>query len=69
MNWVRSLLADKDGNPNEHIIFAICGILGLNLICGLMIWWGHSITLSDYGMAHGAIVTGTGAGQLMSKGS
>lgn len=68
-DWVRRLVADKDGNPNEHIVFAIIGILGLNLICGLMLYWGHQITLSDYGMAQGAIVGGGGAAQFLSRGS
>jgi hypothetical protein len=69
VNWFSKLIADSTGAPSEHIVLMILGIIGLNAICVFMIWQGHTVTLSDYGMAHGAIVTGGGAGQFMSKGN
>jgi hypothetical protein len=68
-NWIGRLMADKDGNPSEHVLFMMAGLFLLNAICFYLIYKGHQITLSDYGMAHGAVVAGGGTGQFLSKGS
>ena len=69
LNWCARLIADKDGNPNEHIIGMLLGLFGLNVIAGLLIYTGHAIMLADYGGAHGLIAGATGAAQWASKGS
>jgi glucose uptake protein GlcU len=67
--WFQKLLADKDGNPNEHIVAALWGSFVLALVILWMVYAGKPVTLTDYGMAHGAIWAAAGAGQKLSGGS
>lgn len=67
--WCKSILIDKNGNPNEHIIAAIwgsCALVGLSLY---LIYTGHAPTLIEYGGAHGAIWGSAGIGQKLSTDS
>lgn len=68
-DWFRKLLADKDGNPNEHIIAALWGSLILAAVTVIMCIGGHYPSLSDFGIAHGAVWTAAGAGQKLSGGT
>ncbi len=67
--WIKKLVADKDGNPNEHIVAAVWGSLTLLVLACFLCGTGHAPTLSDYGMAHGAVWAAAGAGQKLSGGS
>lgn len=67
--WWKRLIADKDGNPNEHIVAALWGSFALLLLSLYLIGNGHAPTLTEYGMAHGAVWTAAGAGQKLSGGS
>ena len=67
-DWFKRLVADKDGNPNEHIIAAIWGSISLFILALYLCVIGHSPTLTEYGMAHGAVWTAAGAGQKLSGG-
>jgi hypothetical protein len=68
-DWFKKLIADKDGNPNEHIVAALWGSVVLAIITLVMCYTGHYPTLSDFGIAHGAVWTAAGAGQKLSGGS
>ena len=68
-DWFKKLIADKDGNPNEHIVAALWGSLVLAALAIGMCYAGHPPSLSDYGMAHGAVWAAAGAGQKLSGGS
>lgn len=67
--WFKKLISDKDGNPNEHIIAAMWGSIGLISLGCFLCYTGHAPSLTDYGMAHGAVWTAAGAGQKLSGGS
>lgn len=67
--WFQKLLSDKDGNPSEHIVAALWGSLVLAGIAIFMVMTNHPITLSDFGIAHGAVWTAAGAGQKLSGGT
>lgn len=67
--WLKKLVADKDGSPNEHIIAAIWGSFALLALAAFLCGSGHAPTLTDFGMAHGAVWTAAGAGQKLSGGS
>lgn len=64
--WFRKLLADKSGNPNEHIVAALWGSLALLALSCFLCGTGHAPTLTDFGMAHGAVWAAAGAGQKLS---
>ena len=68
-DWFKKLIADKDGNPNEHIIAALWGSFALLILAIYLVATNHAPTLVDYGMAHGAVWTAAGAGQKLSGGS
>lgn len=68
-NWLSKLLADKDGNPNEHIVAALWGSFGLLVLVCYLCGADKPPTLTEFGMAHGAIWTAAGAGQKLSGGS
>ena len=67
--WIKKLVTDKEGNPNEHIIAAMWGNLGLIALGAFLCYTGHVPSLTDYGIAHGSIWTAAGAGQKLSGGS
>jgi len=67
--WFKRLVADKDGNPNEHIIAALWGSFALLILALYLCVTGHPPALTEYGMAHGAVWTAAGAGQKLSGGS
>ncbi len=67
--WCKKLLADKDGNPNEHIVAALWGSITLIALTFYLCFTGHAPSLSDFGMAHGAVWTAAGAGQKLSGGA
>lgn len=67
--WFRRLVADKDGNPNEHIIAAFWGSFALLVLAVYLIYTDHAPTLIEYGGAHAAVWTAAGAGQKLSGGS
>jgi hypothetical protein len=64
--WFKKLLADKSGNPNEHIVAALWGSLALLLLTAYLIYNGHPPTLIEFGGAHGAIWSAGGLGQKLS---
>ena len=68
-DWCKKLVADKDGNPNEHIVAALWGSLVTVALTVYLCKSGHAPTLTDFGMAHGAVWAAAGAGQKMSGGS
>lgn len=67
--WFAKLIADKDGNPNEHIIAAVWGSFALLCLAAFLCYTGHAPALTEYGMAHGAVWAAAGAGQKLSGGS
>jgi len=68
-DWFKRLIADKDGNPNEHIIAALWGSLTLLCLALYLIYSGHPPTLIEFGGAHGAVWAAGGLGQRLSGGS
>lgn len=68
-DWFKKLLADKDGNPSEHIIAALWGSIVLSILAFYMCITGHAPTLTDFGLAHGAVWGAAGAGQKLSGGT
>ena len=67
--WLKKLITDREGNPNEHIIAAVWGSLGLVTLSAYLIYSGHPPTLIEYGGAHGAVWSAAGVGQKLSEGS
>lgn len=67
--WFKKLLSDKDGNPSEHIVAALWGSFVLAAVTIWMVASGHQPTLTDYGMAHGAVWAGASVGQKLSGGT
>jgi hypothetical protein len=67
--WFKKLLADKDGNPNEHIIAALWGSFGLIVLTVYLIYSNHPPTLLEYAGGHGTIWTGAGAAQRLARDS
>ena len=65
-DWFKKLIADKDGNPNEHIVAALWGSFVLAIVAVYMVATNHPPTLSDFGIAHGAVWMAAGAGQKLS---
>jgi hypothetical protein len=65
-DWLKRLIADKNGNPNEHIVAALWGSFALGGLTAALCYLGHPPGLTDFGMAHGAIWTAAGAGQRLS---
>lgn len=65
--WFGKLINDKDGNPSEHIVAALWGSVALASLAGVLCYTGHAPTLTDFGMAHGAVWTAAGAGQRLSR--
>jgi len=68
-DWFKRLIADKDGNPNEHIIAALWGSFALLCLLLGLCYTGHPPALTEFGMAHGAVWAAAGAGQRLSGGS
>lgn len=67
--WLKNLISDKNGNPNEHIIAALWGSFGLIVLAAYLIYSGHPPTLVEYGGAHGAVWTAGGLGQKLARDS
>lgn len=66
---LKRIILDKNGNPNEHIIAAICGSLFLFGLTVYLIFSGHVPSLMEFGGAHGAIWGSAGIGQKLSTDS
>jgi hypothetical protein len=64
--WFIKLVADKNGNPNEHIIAALWGSFALLSLSIYLCYSGHAPTLIEFGGAHGAVWTAGGIGQKLS---
>ncbi len=64
-DWFKKLIADKAGNPNEHIIAALWGSLALFFLTAYLIYSGHPPTLVEFGGAHGAVWASGGLGQKL----
>ena len=69
MNWFAKLIADKDGNPNEHIIAALYGSLVLLILAIYLIYTGKPPTLTEYAIAHSGLWTAAAGSQKLSGGS
>lgn len=67
--WFKRLIADKDGNPNEHIIAALWGSFALLALTLYLCHAEHAPSLIEFGGAHGAIWSSAGLGQKLSGGS
>lgn len=68
-DFVKKLVIDKNGNPNEHIIAALWGSFALLIITLYFIYIGHYPTLLEFGGAHGTIWGAAGVGQKLSQDS
>ena len=67
MGWFYRLIADRQGNPNEHIVAALWGSFILALLALYLTYTGHAPTLTEYGVGHGAVWGAAGAGTALSK--
>lgn len=68
-DWFQKLIADKDGNPNEHIVAAMWGSIAVFILAMYLCYHGTPPTLTDFGVAHGTVWGSTGVAQMLSKGS
>lgn len=69
ISWFKRLIADKDGNPSEHIIAALWGSAALILLVAYLCGNGHPPSLTEFGIAHGTIWGACGGAQKLSGGS
>lgn len=67
--WLKKLVVDKNGNPNEHIVAAFWGSFALLIFTMYLTYSGHTPSLFDFGSAHGAIWGSAGIGQKLSADS
>lgn len=68
MNWLSKLIADKDGNPSEHIIAALWGSFALLVLAAYLCYTGHAPALAEYGIAHGTVWGAAAGSQRLSGG-
>lgn len=67
--FLKKVVTDKNGNPNEHIIAALWGSLALLILTTYLVYSGHFPTLTEFGAAHGAVWGAAGIGQRLSMDS